>query len=188
MFHIFLNIRRPLDRGATRLRSIGFNPASCIASCILHAYILLFLYPVCCMLYPVSWMQPSGWRSVACEAPCYHHLDLLLQPGCPASPARSSRYCVYAICEPFTAPCTSIFLFFGRPGNPPGHQKTMKIIVLSLKFKVLLISKKYSFEVTFGCLLDYFGHHFGRLCAPWGSFWRCLGSQSASKVAKRYMK
>ena len=33
-------------------------------------------------------------------------------------------------------------LFFGRPGNPPGHQKTMKITVLSFKFKVLLISKK----------------------------------------------
>ena len=34
------------------------------------------------------------------------------------------------------------FLLFGPLRDPPGHQKTMKIIVLSFKFKVLLISKK----------------------------------------------
>ena len=82
----------------------------------------------------------------------------------------------------------SIFLRFGRPRDPPGHQKTMKIIVLSSKIKVSPISKKYPFEVAFGTLLDHFGHHFGRLCAPWGSFWRFLGAQSAPKVEKRAQK
>ena len=76
------------------------------------------------------------------------------------------------------------FLLFGPLRDPPGHQKTMKIIVLSSKIKVSLISKKYAFEVAFGTLLDHFGHHFGRLCAPWGSFWHFLGAQSAPKVEK----
>ena len=31
---------------------------------------------------------------------------------------------------------------------------------------------------------EHFGHHFGRLCAPWGSFWRPLGSLSGPKVEK----
>ena len=37
-------------------------------------------------------------------------------------------------------------------------------------------------------LREHFGHHFGRLCAPWGSFWRPLGSQSGLKVEKRAKK
>ena len=32
---------------------------------------------------------------------------------------------------------------------------------------------------------EHFGHHFGRLCAPWGSFWRPLGSLSGPKVEKK---
>ena len=102
--------------------------------------------------------------------------------------ACTSIWCICSPCAAICSPCTSVFLPFGRPGDPPGHNKTMKINVLSSKFKVLLISKRYPFDVAFGCLLDYFGHHFGRLCAPWGSFWRCLGSQSASKIAKRLIK
>ena len=84
--------------------------------------------------------------------------------------------------------CRCFFFVFGPLRDPPGHQKTMKIIVLSSKIKVSLISKKYPFEVAFGTLLDHFGHHFGRLCAPWGSFWRFLGAQSAPKVEKRAQK
>ena len=37
---------------------------------------------------------------------------------------------------------TWFFLLFGPLGDPPGHQKTMKIIVLSSKIKVSPISKK----------------------------------------------
>ena len=51
---------------------------------------------------------------------------------------------------------TLFFLLFGPLGDPPGHQKTMKIIVLSSKIKVSPISKKYPFEVAFGTLLEHF--------------------------------
>ncbi len=64
----------------------------------------------------------------------------------------------------------------------------MKIIVLSSKIKVSLISKKYAFGVAFGALGAHFGHHFGRLCALWDSFWRPLGSQSGPKVEKKAKK
>ena len=84
--------------------------------------------------------------------------------------------------------CRCFFFVFGPLRDPPGHQKTMKIIVLSSKIKVSLVSKKYAFEITFGVLLAHFGHHFGRLCAPWGSFWRFLGAQSAPKVQKHAQK
>ena len=80
------------------------------------------------------------------------------------------------------------FSFFGRPRDPPGHQKPMIFMVLSSKIKVSRISKKSVFGVTFGSLREHFGHHFGRLCAPWGSFWRPLGSQSGPKVEKRTTK
>ena len=44
-------------------------PPVSLASLYPCIYIPLFLSPVCWMLYPVSWMQPSGWRSVAPKAP-----------------------------------------------------------------------------------------------------------------------
>ena len=80
--------------------------------------------------------------------------------------------------------CRCFFFVFGPLKDPPGHQKTMKIMILSSKIKVSPISKKSPFETAFGTLLDHFGYHFGRLCAPWGSFWRFLGAPSAPKVEK----
>ena len=44
------------------------------------------------------------------------------------------------------------------------------------------------FELALGSLGVHFGHHFGRLSAPWDSFWRPRGSQSAPKVAKNKEK
>ena len=64
----------------------------------------------------------------------------------------------------------------------------MIFIVLSSKIEVSRISKKYVFRVTFGSLREHFGNHFGRLCAPWGSFGRPLDSQSGAKVQKRVKK
>ena len=61
-------------------------------------------------------------------------------------------------------------------------------MVLSSKIKVSRISKKSVFGVTFGSLGEHFGHHFGRLFAPWGSFGRPLDSQSGAKVQKRVKK
>ena len=61
-------------------------------------------------------------------------------------------------------------------------------MVLSSKIKVSRISKKSVFGVTFGSLGEHFGHHFGRLFAPWGSFGRPLDSQSGAKVEKRVKK
>ena len=84
--------------------------------------------------------------------------------------------------------CRCFFFVFGPLRDPPGHQKTMKIMILSSKIKVSLISKKYPFEIAFGILLEHFGHHFRRLCAPWGSFWRFLAVQSAPKIEKRPQK
>ena len=80
------------------------------------------------------------------------------------------------------------FSFFGRPRDPPGHQKPMIFMVLSSKIKVSRISKKSVLGVTFGSLGEHFGHHFGRLFAPWGSFGRPLDSQSGAKVEKRVKK
>ena len=80
------------------------------------------------------------------------------------------------------------FLLFGPLRDPPGHQKTMKIIVLSSKIKVSLISKKCALGTAFGALGAHFGYHFGRFWGPWGSLWRPLGPQSAPKVEKRAKK
>ena len=81
--------------------------------------------------------------------------------------------------------CRCFFFVFGPLKDPPGHEKTMKIMILSSKIKVSPISKKSPFETAFGTLLDHFGYHFGRLCAPWGSFWRFMDPQSASQVKKK---
>ena len=83
---------------------------------------------------------------------------------------------------------TCFFLLFGPLGDPPGHQKTMKITVLSSKIKVSLNSKKCALGTAFGALGDHFGYHFGRFWGPWGSLWRPLGPQSAPKVEKRAKK
>jgi hypothetical protein len=70
---MYIYIRRPLDRGATRLRRICciLYPLSYVSlyPCI---YILLFLYPACCRSYPVSWILHLALRSVAWEPGCYH--------------------------------------------------------------------------------------------------------------------
>ena len=57
--------------------------------------ILLFLHHVCWMLYPVSWMQPSGWRSVVPKVPNLPQLGSLLEswldwgaPRCHHMPSR----------------------------------------------------------------------------------------------------
>ena len=63
---------------------------------------------------------------------------------------------------------TWFFLLFGPLGDPPGHQKTMKIIVLSSKIKVSPISKKIPFR-------DRFRHPSGPLWAPFWSPLRSLG-------------
>ena len=88
----------------------------------------------------------------------------------------------------FTFRFRGIFLRFGRPRDPPGHQKTMKIIVLASKNKVSLNSKKCALGSAFGALGVHFGYHFGRFWGPWGSLWRPLGPQSAPKVEKRAKK
>ena len=178
-------ILRPGSFASLFLRPVSFaslHPASMSACCMLHA----------CFLYLGSCISHSGWWSVHPEFPLYHRGSGLFGSWCPGGQAASGHIlhvrqydASAAPLQPYAAPCTSIFLFFGRPGDLPGHQKTMKITVLSFKFNVLLIKKKYPFEIAFACLLDHFGDHFGRLCAPWGSFWRCLASQSASKIAKR---
>ena len=48
----------------------------------------------------------------------------------------------------------------------------------------MLISKKYAFGVAFGPLGVHFGNHFGRLCAPWGSF----GASWAPKALQKSKK
>ena len=62
------------------------------------------------------------------------------------------------------------FLLYGPPNDPPGHQKTMKIIVLSSKIKVSPKSRKsgsgFDFSSIFGSLWDAFG----RKLEPWNDF------------------
>ena len=59
------------------------------------------------------------------------------------------------------------FRSFEGPENPPGHEKTMKIIVLSPKIKVSSLSSKYGIGFAFVTLGLHFGDYFGRLWAPW---------------------
>ena len=61
------------------------HPASYVSlyPCI---YILLFLYPVCCMLYTVSWMQQSGYWIRAPRPPGYHQLESFLESWLPIAP------------------------------------------------------------------------------------------------------
>ena len=77
---------------------------------------------------------------------------------------------------------------FGRPRDLPRHEKPMIFMILSSKINVSRISTKSTFGITFGPLGEHFGHHFGRLCAPWGYFGRPLDSQSGAKVQKRMKK
>ena len=91
--YIYIYIRRPLDRGATRLQGICLilHPPSYVSlhPCI---YILLFLHPVSYMLDVVSWMQPSGWRSVAPGSSFYPPLSVV--PGSWRSQP-AAIYCIY---------------------------------------------------------------------------------------------
>ena len=80
MYHIVSKFAGPSIEGPPGCEGFAciLYPASsilCILSCILYPisfaslypciYILLFLYPVCCMLYPVYWIQPSGYWMLA---------------------------------------------------------------------------------------------------------------------------
>ena len=127
-------IRRPLDRGATRLRGVALflypvsfaslYPASlypCMsACCMLHA----------CLLYLGCCIHQSGWWSVHPEFPLYLSGSGLFGSWCPGGQAASGHIlhvrqydASAAPLQPYAAPCTSIFLFFGRPGTLPDTKK-----------------------------------------------------------------
>ena len=69
------------------------------------------------------------------------------------------------------------FLLFGPLRDPPGHQKTMKIIVLSLKINVSLISKNVVPGTTFGAIWAHFWVPFGRFWPP-SSVWQDCSSSA----------
>ena len=77
---------------------------------------------------------------------------------------------------------------FGRPKDLPGHQKPMIFMILSSKINVSRISTKSTFGVTFGRLREHFGHHFGRLCAPWGPFGAPWAGKAVQKLSKSRQK
>ena len=86
----------------------------------------------------------------------------------------------------------SIFLCFfwllGGPRDPPRHQKTIKIVVLSSIFKVSLNWKKVASGITLGSFWGHFWLHFGSLWGPGGALGRHLGGPRAPKVGKRREK
>lgn len=193
--YIYNIIRRPLDREATRLRSILFMPASCIL-CILVSCIFVSLYVcmlVCCILYaaccmlvycilnaascilyggvcPENWLVATKWAGA-------------MDPGVLVASQPAAIYCMYVNMVHLQPLCSHMqplyihFLAFWTPRNPPGHQKTMKIIIVSSKLKVLLISKTNTlsrsllapFWTTLGTILIAFaflGHPFGASWSP----------------------
>ena len=80
----------------------------------------------------------------------------------------------------------SFFLPFGRSGDPSGHQKTMKITVLSSIFKGSPNPRKCPSETTLESHWDHFWHHFGRRWAPWGALGSPFEVPRLPKSAKKW--
>ncbi len=84
------------------------------------------------------------------------------------------------------------FCALGCSRDPSGPLKTIKIVVLSSKIKVSLISKKTASGITFGAVWAHFWAHFLHFWPPWGSLgrpwalpWPPKGRQRPKKCAPR---
>ena len=119
---------------------------------------------------PAALASRSGPASGSCQAPW--------RP--PAKPP--------ALSGPLPGHLPCFLHRFGRPKDLPGHQKPMIFMILSSKINVSRISTKSTFGITFGPLREHFGHHFGRLCAPWGPFGAPWAGKAVQKLSKSRKK
>ena len=101
----------------------------------------------------------------------------------------------------FFLPRNIFYRFFcalGYSRDPSGPQKTIKIVVLSSKFKVSLISKKFASGITFEAVWAHFWAHFGHfwlILATFGLLGALLdvsgrphGRQKAAKDLKKVLQ
>ena len=119
---------------------------------------------------PATLASRSGPASGSCQAPW--------RP--PAKPP--------ALSGPLPGHLPGFLHRFGRPRDLPGHEKPMIFMILSSKINVSRISTKSTFGITFGPLREHFGHHFGRLCAPWGPFGAPWAGKAVQKLSKSRKK